>query len=63
MQEMQETQVQSVGQEHSLEKEMAIHSNILTWKIPMDRGAWWAAVHRVAKSVMTEVTKAHTQHT
>ena len=34
MQEMQETQVQSLGWEDSLEKEMAIHSNILTWEIP-----------------------------
>ena len=33
-----------------LEKEMATHSNILAWRIPMDRGAWWATVHRVAKS-------------
>ena len=24
----------------SLEKEMATHSNILAWRIPMDRGAW-----------------------
>ena len=23
---------------------------------PVDRGAWWAAVHRVAESDMTEVT-------
>ena len=23
---------------------------------PMDRGAWWATVHRVAESDMTEVT-------
>ena len=26
--------VQSLGQEDSLEKEMAIHSSILAWKIP-----------------------------
>ena len=26
------------------------HSSILAWRIPMDRGAWWATVHRVAKS-------------
>ena len=25
-------------------------------KNPMDRGAWWAIVHRVAESDMTEVT-------
>ena len=29
-----ETQVQSLGQEDLLEKEMAIHSSILAWKIP-----------------------------
>ena len=31
---MQETQVQSLSQKDSLEKEMAIHSNILAWEIP-----------------------------
>ena len=31
---MQETWVQSLGQEDLLEKEMATHSSILTWKIP-----------------------------
>ena len=34
MQEMQEMQVQSLGQEDPLEKEMATHSSILAWKIP-----------------------------
>ena len=34
---MQETQIQSLGQEDSLEKEMATHSSILAWKNPMDR--------------------------
>ena len=29
-----ETQVQSLGREDLLEKEMAIHSSILAWKIP-----------------------------
>ena len=33
-----------------LEKGMATHSRVLAWKIPMDRGAWWATVHGVAKS-------------
>ena len=37
---MQETQVQSLGHEDSLEKEIATHSSILAWRIPMDRGAW-----------------------
>ena len=31
---MQETQVQSLGWEDLLEKEMATHSSILAWKIP-----------------------------
>ena len=31
---MQETQVQSLGWENSLEKEMATHSSILAWEIP-----------------------------
>ena len=31
---MQEMWVQSLGQEDPLEKEMATHSSILTWKIP-----------------------------
>ena len=31
---MQETQVQSLGAEDPLEKEMATHSNSLAWEIP-----------------------------
>ena len=31
---MQETWVHFLGQEHPPEKEMAIHSSILAWKIP-----------------------------
>ena len=31
---MQETQVQSLGWEDPLEKEMAIHYSILAWRIP-----------------------------
>ena len=34
MQETQETQVRSPGGEDPLEKEMAMHSSILAWKIP-----------------------------
>ena len=30
----QETRIQSLGQEYSLEKEMATHSSILAWRIP-----------------------------
>ena len=31
---MQETQVQSLGQDDPLEEEMATHSSILAWEIP-----------------------------
>ena len=31
---MWETQVQSLGQEYPLEKEMATHSSFLAWEIP-----------------------------
>ena len=34
MQETQETQVQSLGWEDPMEKEMATHSSILAWEIP-----------------------------
>ena len=37
-QETQETQFRSLGQEDPLEEEMAIHSSILTWKIPWTEG-------------------------
>ena len=32
---MQETQVRFLGQEDPLEKEMATHSSILAWKVPL----------------------------
>ena len=41
--------VQSLGWEDPLES-MATHSGILAWRIPTDRGAWQATVHRVTKS-------------
>ena len=47
---MWEIWVQSLGWEDLLEKGMATHSTTLAWRIPMDRGAWRATVHRVAKS-------------
>ena len=34
MQEMQETQVPSLGQEDLLEEGMATHSSVLAWRIP-----------------------------
>ena len=35
---------------------MATHSSILSWRIPMDRGAWWGC----KESDMTEQLSTHT---
>ena len=42
---MQETQVQSLGREDPLEKEMATHSSILAWEIP------WTEEHGRLQSI------------
>ena len=47
---MRETWVGSLGWEESLEEGIATHSSILSWRIPMDRGVWWTAVHGVTKN-------------
>ena len=46
---MQGTWVPFLCGEDPLEKGMATHSSILAWRIPMDKGAWWAAVYGVTK--------------
>ena len=38
------------------EEEMATHSSILTWRIPMGGGAWRATVHGVTNS-QTQLSK------
>ena len=40
---------------------MATQSSILSWRIPIDRGAWQVTVHEVAESDMTEWLST-TQH-
>ena len=45
-----EMRIRSLGQGDPLEEGMATHSSILAWRIPMDRGAWWATVYGIAKS-------------
>jgi len=40
------------GSGRSLEEGVATHSSILDWRIPMDRGTWWAITPGVANSQM-----------
>ena len=47
---MQEIWVRSLGWEDPLEEGMATHSNILAWKIPMDREVLWVQSMGVTKS-------------
>ena len=53
---VQETWIQSLGWEDPLEKGTATHSSILAWS-SMDRGAWWAIVHEVARVRQDLTTK------
>ena len=55
---IQETSVWSMGQEDPLEEALATHSSILAWRIPVDRGAWRAPIHRIAKS-QTRLSDQH----
>ena len=53
---MQEIQVQSLGQEGPLEKEMAIHSSILAWEIPWTEkpgGLYFMGLQRVRHNLAT----------
>ena len=47
----------------SQEKGMAAHSSILAWRIPTDKGAWQATVHRVARVRHDWATKHTHTHT
>ena len=51
MQETQTLQVQSLGQEDPLEKEMATHFSILAWEIPWTEEPDGLQVHGVAKEL------------
>ena len=46
---VQETWVQSLGQEDTLEKGIATHFSILAWRIP-----WWATVHDITLMAESE---------
>ena len=57
MQETQETQVRSLGQEDALEEGMATHSSILAWKIP-----WTEEPGRLQSIGSQRVTAEATEH-
>ena len=49
---MQETWVESLGQEDPLEKEMATHSSFLDWKIP-----WWKLKNAFQKAMSQRISR------
>ena len=61
---MQEMQVQSLGQEDSLEKEMATCSSILAWEIPWTEepdGQQSMGSHKNRTQFSDYITTSHTQ--
>ena len=52
---MQETRVWSLGQEDPPGEENGTPLQYSFLENPMDRGTWWATVHGVAESDMTEL--------
>ena len=54
---MPETQLWPLGLEAPPEEGMATHSSILSWRIPMDRAAWWDTVHGVVRARCDLATK------
>ena len=56
------TSVQSLGWEDPLQECMATHSNILAWRIPLDRGAWQTTGRGVPKSQTWLNNWAHSTH-
>ena len=62
MQETQEMRVQSLGGEGPLQEEMATHSSLLAWRIPMDRGAWRGYSPQGRKESDTTETTYHARN-
>ena len=57
---MQETLVESLGWEDPLEKRMAIHSNILAWRIHGQRNLVGYSPWGCKESDMSDCTRTHT---
>ena len=58
MKEMQEAQIQYLGQEDPLEEEMATHSSVLAWRIPgtvEPGGLPSMGLHRVGHDWVTDL--------
>ena len=51
---VQETWVRFLDWEIPWGRELATQSSILAWRIPMDRGAWWATVYDFTELDRTE---------
>ena len=51
---MWETWVRYLGWEDPQGEGIATHSSNLAWKLPIDRGTWWAKVLGRKESDMTE---------
>ena len=56
---MRDTWVQSLGWEDSLEEGMAAHSSSLSWRIPMDRGAWQTTESDMTLQLSTQHNLPH----
>ena len=59
---VQETQVQSLGQKDALEKDVATHSSIIAWEIPLteepgDYSSWGHKSHDLVTKQQTSVYK------
>ena len=59
---MKDTPFSSLGWENPLGEEVATHSSILAWRIPMDQGTWGATVRAVAESDTTEHAHIYIAH-
>ena len=65
MQEIQETRVPTLGQGDPLEKEMATHSSVLTWRIPRteEPGGHSPWGHKVGHDLVTKPPTTTQEHT
>ena len=62
MPEIQETWVRSLGWKDPLEQENGNSLQYSCLKNPIDRGAWWATVQRIAKCQTRLSNQAHSVH-